>query len=137
VARFLSARWLAKHAVALALVAVCLGLGWWQVRRAAAGNLLSYAYAVEWPLFAAFVVAMWVREVRLALHPPDPDAAAPPPTPQPAGAGYVPFTVAPRAAAPPAEQPTDDPADPELSAYNRYLAWLNANPDRRPADYPG
>jgi DNA-binding transcriptional regulator of glucitol operon len=138
VARFLSARWLAKHAVALVLVAACLGLGWWQVRRAAAGNLLSYAYAVEWPLFAAFVVAMWVREVRLALRPPDPDAAMPPPTPQPAGAGYVPFTVAPRAAAPAAEHSnTDDPADPELSAYNRYLAWLNANPDRRPADYPG
>jgi O-antigen/teichoic acid export membrane protein len=117
------------------LVAGFLGLGWWQVRRAAAGNPLSYAYAVEWPLFAAFVVAMWVREVRLALRPPDPDAV--PPTPQPAGAGYVPFTVAPRTAAPAAEYAADDPADPELSAYNRYLAWLNANPDRRPADYPG
>jgi hypothetical protein len=27
--------------------------------------------------------------------------------------------------------------DPELIDYNRYLAWLNANPGARPRDYPG
>ena len=131
-ARFLSPRWLVRHVVAMILVAACLGLGWWQVRRAAAGNQLSYAYAVEWPLFAAFVVAMWVREVRLALRPPV--VVEPPPTPQPAGPGYVPFSVAPR---PATTGPTGDPEDAGLTAYNRYLAWLNADPDRRPADYPG
>lgn len=31
----------------------------------------------------------------------------------------------------------DDSDDPELAAYNRYLAWLNANPHANPADYPG
>ena len=31
----------------------------------------------------------------------------------------------------------DDHDDPALAAYNHYLAWLNANPDRTPADYPG
>jgi hypothetical protein len=133
VARFLSPPWLVRHVVAIVLVAGCLGLGWWQVRRAAAGNVLSYAYAVEWPLFAGFVVAMWVREVRLALRPSEP-APQPPPTPQPAGAGYVPFEVAPRGSRTP---PAADRPDAELTAYNRYLAWLNADPDRRPADYPG
>ena len=31
----------------------------------------------------------------------------------------------------------DDSDDPQLAAYNRYLAWLNANPHANPADYPG
>jgi hypothetical protein len=29
----------------------------------------------------------------------------------------------------------DDTDDEQLAAYNRYLAWLNANPGARPADY--
>ena len=29
-----------------------------------------------------------------------------------------------------------DDDDPELAAYNRYLAWLAADPSRRPQDYP-
>ena len=29
-----------------------------------------------------------------------------------------------------------DDSDPELAAYNRYLAWLAADPGRRPEDYP-
>jgi hypothetical protein len=31
----------------------------------------------------------------------------------------------------------DDSGDAELAAYNRYLAWLNANPHASPAEYPG
>src|SRR5439155_5759336 len=92
VARFLSPRWLVRHAVAAGLVAAFLALGWWQVRRAAGGNVLSYAYAVEWPLFAAFVVALWTREVRAELRP-RPPAPAPAPPVQPDARGYVPFTA--------------------------------------------
>jgi hypothetical protein len=33
--------------------------GWWQVHRAMAGNALSYAYSVEWPLFALVAVIGW------------------------------------------------------------------------------
>jgi hypothetical protein len=33
--------------------------------------------------------------------------------------------------------PLDQVEDGELAAYNHYLAWLNANPDARPSDYPG
>jgi hypothetical protein len=47
------------HAAVLAAVAVCLALGWWQLDRARAGNELSWAYAVEWPFFAAVAVAAW------------------------------------------------------------------------------
>jgi hypothetical protein len=134
---FLAPRWLARHVLTVILVVVFLALGWWQVGRAAAGNVLSYAYAVEWPVFAAFVVALWVREVRAELHPPaaDPPAADPPaadpPQPGPPAPGYVPFT----ATVPPRARPADAP-DPELAAYNDYLAWLAANPHRRPKQAP-
>lgn len=32
---------------------------WWQATRAAAGNTLSWAYAFEWPIFAAIAVVAW------------------------------------------------------------------------------
>lgn len=119
-------RWLARHALALILVTTFLGLAWWQVSRAVGGNLLSYAYAVEWPVFAGFVVYVWLREVRRVLA--GPDAVA---DPAPADtAPRRPRRVRPAAA-------YDDSDDPALSAYNDYLAWLNANPHASTSEYPG
>jgi hypothetical protein len=125
--RLLTPAWLARHAVAAVLVLTFLGLGWWQAGRAASGNLLSWAYTFEWPLFAAFVVLIWAREVRHALR--DGAEAAPAPPPPPGTRSPV---LTPRR---PASH--DESDDPELAAYNKYLAWLNANPGARPADYPG
>jgi hypothetical protein len=124
--RVLSPGWIAGHLAVVVTVAGFLALAWWQVRRAAAGNVLSYAYAVEWPVFAGFVVAVWIRQLRRALRgpgtpvPPVPRITAKPPSRRP-----VPVPAAPA------------PDDPELAAYNRYLQWLAANPGRRPGDYPG
>jgi DNA-binding transcriptional regulator of glucitol operon len=130
VRQVLTPRWLGWHLLALVAFGGCLALGWWQFRRASGGNGLSWAYTFEWPVFAGFVVLVWAHAVRDALRGvtrerPAPDA--PPP--------LVPPPMAPprsRAVPTPA-----DPDDPELSAYNRYLAWLNANPDRRPSEFPG
>jgi DNA-binding transcriptional regulator of glucitol operon len=125
--------WIARHVIAVGLVAGFLALGWWQISRAAGGNTLSWAYAFEWPLFAAFVVFMWVREARLTLRgeAADQPAAEPVEKPQPATAFRRPVRTA--------RQPIgyDESSDPELAAYNRYLAWLNEHPGARPADYPG
>ncbi|MDG4767373.1 hypothetical protein O7632_25255 [Solwaraspora sp. WMMD406] len=171
--------WILRHVGAVTLVVSFLALGWWQISRAAAGNTLSWAYAVEWPVFAAFVVFIWVREMRQALRgaggrpatattSPDGDPASPdsettsPATNSsgPEGGGSVPertddtaengrvprpgirrpvrvrSAVAARAAV---GGPGTDPAehDAELADYNRYLAWLNANPGARASDYPG
>jgi len=123
---FWTPAWLVRHVLAATLVVAFLGLGWWQIGRAASGNLLSYAYAVEWPVFAGFVIFVWVKEVRRerAAHGSSRGSFAdeePPPIrvgrPARVGPGY------------------DDGDDEQLAAYNRYLAWLNANPDARPADY--
>jgi type VI protein secretion system component VasK len=142
--------WIVRHVLTVVTVVACCALGWWQVSRARSGNTLSWAYAVEWPVFAGFAVFLWIREIRYALTEgrkgsgddragglPAPDGSAPA------------EEVAATAAAPPSPgirrpvrsarrhrvaEPDDDP---ELAAYNHYLAWLNANPGARPADYPG
>jgi DNA-binding transcriptional regulator of glucitol operon len=131
VGRFFAPRWLARHALMVALVTAFLLLGWWQFSRAREGNMLSYAYAVEWPVFAAFVVFVWVKEIRDELGR---ETSAPPTTEVPDELvrmpGYVPFQV------PTGPRPTGgDGSDPELVAYNRYLEWLAANPGRRPSEY--
>jgi DNA-binding transcriptional regulator of glucitol operon len=117
------------HLTVLVLVAGFLALGWWQVNRAAEGNLLSYGYAVEWPVFAAFVVVVWVVEMRKAVRavgigqePVDPS---------------VPDEVPSKPSRKRNEMAYDDSEDPQLAAYNHYLAWLNAHPYASRADYPG
>ena len=43
-----------------------------EVRRALGGNTLSWAYVVEWPLFAGYIVYMWrrlLREERASFEP--------------------------------------------------------------------
>ena len=121
VRRLLSPRWLALHALAVVMAATCLALGWWQWRRGQAGNARSFAYALEWPTFAIFILFMWGRMIYDELRPPAFRPARP--------------TMA--AAATPASDPAPGPvaavdpdADPELAAYNRYLAELNARAER-------
>ncbi|WFE27163.1 hypothetical protein O7623_28605 [Solwaraspora sp. WMMD791] len=141
--------WILRHLAMLVVVAGFLALGWWQISRAAAGNTLSWAYAVEWPVFAAFVVFIWAREVRQVLRRADPGADRPDPESVPTSAAP---TSAPTALAAPApapairrpvrirsahSTPVTEPDDPQLAAYNDYLAWLNANPHARASDYPG
>lgn len=122
--RLLTPGWLACHALLVAAVVTMLWLAGWQWSRATGGNALSWGYALQWPTFAGFAVFVWAREVRRVLR------KAPPPAP------------APQERRPVVTRPPDDhwrraPEDGELAAYNRYLAWLSANPGARPVDYPG
>jgi len=57
--RWLSPRALLLHLMLVVWVGVCVGAGVWQIGRAANGNGLSYAYAIEWPAFAIVGVFGW------------------------------------------------------------------------------
>jgi hypothetical protein len=63
-------KWLAWHAFAVLAAAGMLGLGDWQLGRAEAGNELSWAYTVEWPLFAILGAVFWAKTLREELRPP-------------------------------------------------------------------
>ncbi|MEU5938695.1 hypothetical protein ABZ807_05825 [Micromonospora sp. NPDC047548] len=126
--------WIARHVALVVLVVGFLALGWWQISRAASGNTLSWAYAVEWPIFAGFVVFVWWREVQHTLRGP----AATPEAVTAGDAAPGPAALAVRRPVRVARVPaTGDVPDADLAEYNRYLTWLNANPGARPGDYPG
>jgi hypothetical protein len=128
--------WIARHVLALVLFTGCLALGWWQFSRATGGNALSWGYTFQWPVFGGFVVFLWWREVQLARRGGQPHAAAgEQPGPRPPRLPGAPVTVGrPVRVAVPAA-PAED--DPQLDAYNDYLAWLAAHPAAHPVDYPG
>jgi DNA-binding transcriptional regulator of glucitol operon len=118
-------RWLGWHVLMVVAFWGMLWLGDWQFHRALAGNSLSWAYTFEWPLFAGFAVVFWAKTIRDEFRirrgeMPDPRAVAAAAESLPAGvAGAVQAVGAVQAAGPEDE-------DSELSAYNAYLARLNA-----------
>jgi hypothetical protein len=113
----LTPRWLSWHLFAVAAVAGMIWLGDWQLRRALAGNGLSWAYTFEWPIFAIFGVVFWVKTVRDELQPARQGGGQPSEIALPAGAGQAESGQMPAA---------DEPADQELAEYNAYLAKLSS-----------
>jgi len=105
--RWISARAVLIHLGTIATITVCLAAARWQIHRAASGNILSYAYAVEWPLFAVAAVVMWWQLLHSDSRP----------------APHRPDQV--RTLAPP------DIDDPDLRAYNHELAGLAARGRRK------
>lgn len=120
--------------------AACLALGWWQWTRyeSGSGSFQNLGYALQWPLFAAFVVYAYRRVVHLEAADDPADGA----TDGSGGDGPGAAPGRPRSAAPVTELPAgllptratraDDPADdPVLAEYNAYLAQLDRD-SRRP-----
>jgi len=109
-------RWLGWHLAMVVSVAGMLALGWWQYRRAIAGNALSWAYTFEWPIFAVFAVVFWAKTIRDEFSPPDTDEAVD-------RAEYAVGAAASESRG--KELVVWEPEDPDLAAYNAYLTRLN------------
>ncbi len=135
--RFLvTPRWLAWHLLMVISFWGMLWLGDWQLHRALSGNGLSWAYTFEWPLFACFAVVFWAKTIKDEFRikrggTPGPGAST---EDLPAGIGGVAGTAGFagfRAVQVSTAEPTaDEDEDEELSAYNAYLARLNAEVKR-------
>lgn len=108
----LTRKWLVRHALLLVAIGIFLGLGYWQLLRAGAGNARSVGYAFEWPLLALCAIYAWVRALRHDLRPPVEDE-------EPIS------TTRRQASSAGAAQQIDEEPDEELAAYNRYLAELH------------
>jgi hypothetical protein len=124
-------RWLGWHLLMVVLFWGMLWLGDWQFHRAIAGNGLSWAYTFEWPLFAGFAVVFWAKTIKDEFRikrdgPSDPagDLAL--------GQDDLPVSVRPVqvSAVQTGAGTAEDDEDEELSAYNAYLARLNAEVKR-------
>ncbi|MGW4353679.1 transcriptional regulator [Nocardia sp. NPDC004582] len=109
----------------------CLGLGYWQWTRfeSGGGTYQNLGYALQWPLFAGFVIWAYVRFVRLEKEAgehetpaiePGTEATPRPRRPKPAAPREIPAGLLPER-----PQAARD-EDPELAEYNRYLADLHA-----------
>jgi DNA-binding transcriptional regulator of glucitol operon len=95
-------------------------LAWWQWTRyeSAGGTWQNLSYVLQWPLFGLFPAFLFWRIRQLTAR----EAAA---------AAVAPAAPAPVAAPPPVVA-ADVDDDPELAAYNRYLAELNTQDRERP-----
>ena len=95
--------------------AACLALGWWQWDRyeSASGTAQNLGYALQWPLFAGFVVYAYRKFVRYEEEPPQ--------FHKPGEVTEIPAGLLPERPKPTAP---DEPADPALAEYNAYLAEL-------------
>jgi hypothetical protein len=115
--RFLvSPKWLGWHALMIIVVLGMLALGDWQLRRAEAGNALSWAYTFEWPIFAGFAVVFWAKTIRDEFRPPARAQSSPSPDVRlPGGVTAVSSRT---------EAEEDEDEDEELAEYNAYLARL-------------
>jgi hypothetical protein len=121
-------KWLGWHAFAVVATIGMLWLGDWQFHRAESGNALSWAYTFEWPIFAIFGVVFWAKTIRDEFKP----------STESGEAAEVELPVgmegaqqsAPASGVLPDSQDSaggedEERDDPELAAYNAYLARLN------------
>ena len=126
-------RWLAWHAFAVLAAWGMLWLGDWQFHRAIGGNALSWAYTFEWPIFTVFGVVFWAKTIRDEFKPHTdpgyvPEVDLPPGASVGAAAGVNgnASSVGAGASGQVARaSEAQDEDDPELAAYNAYLARLN------------
>ena len=108
------------HLVVVALFVATFFLGHWQLTKAeAGGGVVNWSYALQWPLYGFMGLWFYVRMCREEINR-DPDEDEP-------GADLVLY-----------QRPRiDTTGDPELAAYNAYLAELNEKALRQRSEHAG
>jgi DNA-binding transcriptional regulator of glucitol operon len=122
----LTPRWLLLHVLFAAAVVATGLLAWWQWDRAhgVGGTFQNLGYAFQWPLFGAFAVFLWYRlAIADRRQPAEDDVVSA--APLASGQEQEPRRPRRRPLVPPPAQPVTEDEDPELAAYNRYLAELD------------
>ncbi|WP_250642607.1 hypothetical protein [Frankia sp. AiPa1] len=123
--------WIARHLLALTLVAVFIRMGIWQFTKGESpqGTMQNLFYGIEWPIFAIFVLYWWFRMIKEALSPPDDSGPQwgvggriAPETPHWQAAGSPRMLTAGGQSGAAAALVDDE--DEEVIAYNHYLAAL-------------
>jgi hypothetical protein len=118
--------WLAWHAFAVVAFWGMFWLGDWQLRRALAGNALSWAYTFEWPIFALMGAVFWGKTIRDEVRIRSGKVTTAPAPDLPGGATGPDGTTMAGSTSGEIEV-----YDPELAAYNAYLARLNRKAESR------
>ena len=116
--RLLTPKWVLLHLVVAALFVATFFLGYWQLSKAeAGGGAVNWSYALQWPLYGFMGLWFYVRMCREEVNR-DPDEDEP-------GSDLVLY-----------QRPRiDTTGDPELAAYNAYLAELNERALRQRAEH--
>jgi DNA-binding transcriptional regulator of glucitol operon len=119
-ARLLTPRWVLLHLLVVALFVATFFLGHWQLTKAeAGGGAVNWSYALQWPLYGFMGLGFYLRMLRDELRR-DPDEGEP-------GSAVVLY-----------QRPRiDTSGDPELAAYNAYLAELNEKALRQRTEHGG
>lgn len=127
----LTPRWLLLHLLFAAAVVATGLLAWWQWDRAhgVGGTLQNLGYAFQWPMFGAFAVFLWYRLTIGDTKRAPADTHRPSQGKESVAGPESPVQDTPgqrrRPLVPPPAAPVTEDEDPELAAYNRYLAQLN------------
>ena len=95
-------RILGIHAGLAFAEAICVSAFALEISRALSGNTLSWAYVVEWPVFATYAIYLWRRLLKDERAPPEQHDDTP--------------------------NETNEPDDPALGAYNAYLREVHQAP---------
>ena len=106
--RLLTPKWVLLHLLVVALFVGTWFAAYWQFSKAeGGGGAVNWSYTIQWPLYGFMGLWFYLRMVRTELHR-DPDEDEP-------GREVVLY-----------QRPRiDTTGDPELAAYNAYLAELN------------
>lgn len=118
------------HLAVVLVVVVCLRLGWWQWERSRdlGGAAQNLAYALLWPTFGGYAVFVWVRLLMMEIRGEQPRKGTGDPV-----LGRPDDDWSPSASGPGTALVRYVPPDPELVAYNAYLAELNRNANLKEA----